>query len=217
MERERSTKIIAIIALCVAVVGLSVGFAAFSNNLTISSSAHVSPDPEDFDVNFSSVNTAETDGPVIGVVSNEALVTAEEATIDNTGDPKITGLKANFTAPGQSVTYSFYVHNAGQYIAYLKSVSYENVTGEIVSKVCTAAEGTDETMVNSACDAISVTLKVGSDSFDGTRASITKHSLALDAYEPVEVKIEYAADGTRTDGDFSVKFGDIALTYSSVD
>ena len=133
MEKDRGTKIIAIIALCVAVIGLSVGFAAFSNNLTISSSANVSPESTDFDVNFSTVNTAETAGAVSGVVSHEGIVTADDATINNTGDPTITGLNANFKEPGQSVTYTFYTHNAGKYIAYLNSVTYADVSGKTTS------------------------------------------------------------------------------------
>ena len=35
MEKDRGTKVIAIVALIVAVVGLSLGFAAFSSTLTI--------------------------------------------------------------------------------------------------------------------------------------------------------------------------------------
>ena len=35
MERDRNSKILAIIALTVAVIGLSLGFAAFSQTLTI--------------------------------------------------------------------------------------------------------------------------------------------------------------------------------------
>ena len=120
MERDRSAKIIAIVALCVAIVGLSIGFAAFSNNLTINPTATVSPNASDFDVNFSTSNTSEQDGTVSGVGTNSA--TAENATIDNSNSPTITGLKANFTEPGQKVTYSFYAHNAGKYKAYLNKL-----------------------------------------------------------------------------------------------
>ena len=215
MERDRSAKIIAIVALCVAIVGLSIGFAAFSSNLTISSSANVTPDPSSFDVNFSTSNTNESDGTVTGVGTNSA--TAEDATINNSASPTITGLKANFTEPGQKVTYSFYAHNAGKYAAYLNSVTYSNVSGETSTKVCTAGSGTDETMVALACNGISVSVKVGNETYTGSKSSIENHLLAIDAYEEVVVTIEYASDATRADGDFEVSFGDITLTYNSVD
>ena len=215
MERERNTKVIAIIALCVAVVGLSIGFAAFSNNLTINSNAKVSPNASDFDVNFSSSNTSELDGVVSGVGTNSA--TAEDATIDNSDSPTITGLKANFTEPGQKVTYSFYAHNAGKYAAYLNNVTYANVSGKTATKVCSAGDGTDATMVEAACNGISVSVKVGNDTYTGSMDSITNHSLDLDDYEEVVVTIEYASNASRADGDFEVAFGDITLTYDSVD
>ena len=215
MERERSTKIIAIVALCVAIVGLSIGFAAFSNNLTIKSDATVTPNASDFDVNFSTSNTSELEGTVSGVGTNSA--TAEDATINNSGDPTITGLKANFTEPGQKVTYSFYAHNAGKYAAYLNNVTYANVSGQTATKVCTPGVGTDATMVNAACNGISVSVKVGNDNYTGSVSSITDHLLDLDAYEEVVVTIEYASGATRADGDFEVAFGDITLTYDSVD
>ena len=215
MERERSSKVIAIVALCVAIVGLSIGFAAFSNDLTIKSNAKVSPDASDFDVNFSTSNTSEQDGTVNGVGTN--LATAEVATIDNSGSPTITGLKANFKEPGQKVTYSFYAHNAGKYAAYLNNVTYANVSGKTATKVCTAGTGTDATMVEAACNGISVSVKVGSETFTGSMDSITNHLLGIDNYEEVVVTIEYSSDASRADGDFEVAFGDIILTYNSVD
>ena len=215
MERDRSAKIISIIALCVAVVGLSIGFAAFSNDLKINSSATVRPNESDFDVNFSTVNTSEIAGTVSGVGTNSA--TAEDATIDNSASPKITGLKANFTEPGQKVTYSFYIHNAGKYIAYLNSVTYANVSGKTSPRVCTAGSGTNATMVEAACNGISVSVKFENDEYTGSIDSISNHSLAINAYEPVVVTIEYNSGASRADGDFEVAFGDIILTYESVD
>ena len=202
-------------ALCIAIVGLSIGFAAFSNNLTINSNATVSPYASDFDVNFSNSNTSEQDGTVSGVGTNSA--TAEDATIDNSNSPTITGLKANFTEPGQKVTYSFYAHNAGKYVAYLNNVTYANVNSKTATKVCTAGDGTDATMVEAACNGISVSVKVKNDTYTGSMNRITNHLLGLDEYEEVVVTIEYASSASRADGDFEVAFGDITLTYDSVD
>ena len=51
MEKNKKTKTLAIIALIISILGLTLGFAAFSNTLTISSSATVSPDESDFNIN----------------------------------------------------------------------------------------------------------------------------------------------------------------------
>lgn len=216
MERDRSTKVIAIVALCVAVFGLSVGFAAFSNDLTIKSEATVKPNASDFDVNFSSVNTSETDGTVTGTPS-DASVTVQNATISNAADPTISGIKVEFTEPGQSATYSFFAHNAGKYDAFLNNVSFKNATDAPTNIACVAAEGTDATMVASACQGISIKVKVGTTTFTGSTPNIASHELSINQYEPVEVTIEYKTGAARADGDFQVNIGDIVLTYGSVD
>lgn len=52
-------------------------------------------------------------------------------------------------------------------------------------------------MVANACDYISVTVKVGSETFTRSQASITNHLLAIDAYETIVVTISYAYDGEK--------------------
>ena len=71
-------------------------------------------------------------------------------------------------------------------------------------------------MVEAACNGISVSVKVGNETFTGSNGSISNHLLALNAYEDVVVTIEYASGATRADGDFEVSFGDIILTYDSI-
>lgn len=216
MEKDRSSKVIAVIALLVAVIGLSVGFASFSSTLTISSSANVTPNSDTFKVVFSSNGTTLTTEAVSGDVTGTGA-SATNAAINNDTNPTISGLAATFTEPGQKVVYTFYAHNNGEYDAFLKSVTYANVTGKSESKVCTAGIGTTETLVTHACDDISVKVNVGTTNTTASTADITGHSLLKGAFEQVTVTIEYAADGDRADGDFSVAFGDISLVYSSVD
>ena len=216
MDRDRSTKVIAIVALCVAVFGLSVGFAAFSNDLTIKSEATVKPNASDFDVNFSSVNTSETDGAVTATTSN-ASVNAQDATINNADAPTISGIKVEFTEPGQSATYRFFAHNAGKYNAFLNNVTFKNAKDANANIACVAAEGTNANMVASACQGISIKVKVGTTTFVEPTPNITSHELPIDQYEPVEVTIEYKTGAARADGDFQVNIGDIVLTYGAVD
>lgn len=215
MDRDRSTKVIAIVALCVAVFGLSVGFAAFSNDLTIKSEATVKPNASDFDVNFSSSDTSETDGTV--TATSTAGVTAQDATINNATAPTISGIKVEFTEPGQSAKYSFFAHNAGKYNAFLNNVTFKNAKDANANIVCVAAEGTNANMVASACQGISIKVKVGTTTFVEPTPTITSHELLIDQYEPVEVTIEYKTGAARADGDFQVNIGDIVLTYGSVD
>ncbi len=219
MEKNRSSKILAIIALLVSAIGLSVGFAAFSQTLTIRSSAKVQPNPSDFKVVFSSndiTGGAEvlTD-PVVGVVT-PANLEAANGTISNTTGPRITNLGATFTAPGQKVVYTFYASNIGKYDAFLKSITFGNASSGTSPRVCTAGEGTTDSQVQTACNDISLKVKVGSEvETNSSVASVSNHKLLKDNSELVTVTIEYAANGARADGDFSVEFGDITLNYGS--
>ena len=132
--------------------------------------------------------------------------------INNTGDPTISNLKATFTEPGQSATYSFYAYNAGQYIAYLNSVVFSG------NKTCTARTGTTQSLVDTACNGISLSVKVGTEAATTTSVStITGHSLGINGAEEVIVVISYASGSGIADGSFDVTLPDVVLTYNSVD
>lgn len=222
MEKERNSKIIAIVALLVAVVGVSIGFAAYTETLTIKSSASVTPS-DDFHVYLSTTDGTQSSGEVTPVVKNGGVVVENPTT--NTNGPKadaaslsddtISGLKAYFTAPGQEVTYTFYAHNASDYVAYLNSVVFAEVTSGKTKKCEAVNAGT--TGVDEACADISVTVKVNNDLFTTTNTDPTTHSLGKGLYEPVIVTIAYANNQNRANGDFNVTFGDITLTYNEVE
>ena len=217
MEKNRGSRVIAIIALIVAVLGLTIGFAAFSSTLNISSSANVKPNAETFKVLFSSSNTSLETEKITGKTTATSGVTVGEASIVNTGTtPTISGLTAGFTEPGTSVTYEFYVHNAGEYEAYLKSINYANVNGKNNPKVCTAVdtENTTSSLVSKACEDITLTVKVGEQTVTGTETNMNQ-LLIRKNFTPVTVTINYADNGNRADGDFNVEFGDISFTYIS--
>ena len=262
MEKKRGNQVMAIAALFIAVIGLSLGFAAFSNTLTISSSATVTPDASVFDVNLSSSAATTTAGTVSGVLNPTPTAgtyaatyfTAANASITNDAQPevaggstnaRVTGLKANFTAPGQTVTYLLYARNDGQYVGYLNSVTFSTKTAannETGAKVC-YAKTTDvseenratSNLVSAACEGISISVKVGGTVTDAATHTVTDgtlfteskadkvadyttgHSLAIGASEPILITISYADGSAYVDGPMEVEFGDIILTYGSVD
>ena len=218
IKRYKQRRVFSFILLVVAICFMSIGFAAFSSELTISSSAIVKPDSGDFKVVFSSSGTRYLTNKITGVATGSA--TGGNASIDNTGDvATISDLTASFTGPGESVKYEFYAYNMSGYVAYLKEVKFNNVSGESSSKVCSAIDSSSVTssLLDSACNDISVSITVGDDTFGSSTSGVRGHSLEKSNYEKVIVTITYSDNGNAADGDFKVEFGDIGLSYSTVD
>jgi len=212
MENSRNSKIIAIVALCVGVVGLSLGFAAFSNTLTISSSATVSPDESTFSVAFDGAVTCST-------------AAAGEYTVTNTGTASgttLTGLEVAFVKPG-TATCTVSVKNLGQYVAYLNSITSENT---VSCAVAANADGstTTKALMDAACATITYSIAVDGDSASATTGNqmnanaIAEHDLAVGASETATITINYAGgEGALADGKFTVSLPTASLVYSSVD
>ena len=117
MEKYRRARIITIIVLMIIISGLTIGFAAFTSVLSISSSANVTPNDATFSVKFSTLQNSLNESQV--VPSNASTgVEYTNGKINNTSSPTLTNLSAVFTSPGQSVTYTVYARNEGEYTAY---------------------------------------------------------------------------------------------------
>ena len=219
MEKERSFKIISVIALVIGVIGLTLGFAAFTSTLTIRSGAEVKPAGTMFNVDFSSTSGSVEASGIEPTVSSPNVV-ATNATIDNTGNPTISGLDVTFTEPGQSATYEFYSYNGGEYPAYLDNIVYENVENSPNPKIYTPKPETNESLVSSVCSDIIVSVKVGDEPVtSGSVSKIANHSLEKGSSEKIAITISYVKKDAQVlaDGDFTVSFGNIVLDYSSVD
>ena len=119
MEKERGAKVIAIVALLIAVVGLTVGYAAYSSTLTINGTATV--DPASWKVNF---------GYKTGTTSLTGTTTghATETTAPTLADTTISGFDVTLKAPGDSVTYNFLIKNSGTLNARLANFTMGTLT-----------------------------------------------------------------------------------------
>lgn len=232
MERERKKKIIIASVLMIAVIGISIGFAAFSNNLKISASSDVEP-LNTLKVLFSSSNIVQEE--VASNIQVDLLPLDETASYpgftastpimnnDDATAPTLSNLKANFVRPGESVTYTLYIHNLSNYDAQLESIAFGN-------KSCVAKAGTNQTLVDNACDEIDISVTVGGGVDEPTAVTktqntsssnaVTNHVLAAGKYETVTITLSYAnlsstTGNTDINGDFNVTFGDVTLTYTS--
>lgn len=209
MEHSRKQKLLVIVALIVGIVSLSVGFAAFSESLNISSSASVTPSSDTFSVKFST----EKDSLVVEEVVPSSIYNATNVTngiINNTNHPTITNLSASFSAPNQDVEYSFYIRNEGEYTAYLNNVNF------IGDKTCVADVGTTDSLVQQACESMKIVLNVDGNAYYDT-TKVSNKPLAPGESISVVVGLAYVDGGKYSDGSFKVTFPSISLVYSTID
>ena len=219
-----------VIALVVGILALTVGFAAFSNTLTINQTANVNPN-NNLNVVFSKSRTTTNPGSVEATVSDTSssrvAPTGGVATIDNDSMQTFSGLEANFTNPGQTVTYDLFIHNAGSIKAYLTNLKFNNIQNETVFRKCSAktdgvavADRATDTLVQRACNNIRVTVTVGYGEQDPiiltSSGSLQNKEILPEAGIPVRVVISYTGNN-YVDGPMKVEFGDITLSASTTD
>ena len=230
----KNRKGITIAALIVAIVGLSIGFAAFSNTLNISENASVNP-ANTMRVVFSKSATTEVTGAAHSVLPDSDTY-GDGATIDNSEsqNSKLTDLHAKFTAPGQSVTYNLsgtdlYVTNVGNYKAQLTGIEFQNVTGEQTWKKCVAvtkdsnnqdipvAQQATPSLVEDACEGITISVTIGNATVNPTSLDKTLNNQIINVGSSLtaSVTISYTAGSAYVDGPMEVTFGNIVISATS--
>ena len=122
MEKTRKIKIISLCALLVAVLGLTVAFAALSQTLTINGSAAV--DAASWDIHFEKTSGKETE------VKGAARFT--EPTLNGT---TIENFSATLTKPGDSVIYYFDIVNKGTIDAVVSSYNFPNAFKDCMANI----------------------------------------------------------------------------------
>ncbi len=111
MKSEKQVKVLAIVAILIAVVGLSLGFAAFSETLQINGTGEVSA--ANWDIHFENLAAGVTSGTAVEVTA---------PAIDGT-TTVIEDYSVRFQTPGDSISYSFDVVNGGSFDAEITSLS----------------------------------------------------------------------------------------------
>ena len=228
MEKDRGSRVIAIIALCVAVVGLSVGFAAFTKDLNITFSESNVKVSGELDIKFLASADPNDTNTIINGKAGDAGIIVNPATINGDGTT-ISGIGFTFDNDKHMVNYDFYIYNNGEYDAYLKSVDFLNYTGAETNKICTALKGTNQSLVDDACEFILI--GVGADFNGDSTVSLTSEILFNETIiDDTSIKIPkgeillgqiailYVGDNViLPNGDFKINFGDIKFNFSSLE
>lgn len=160
MEKDRGFKIIALIALVVAVAGLSFGYAAWSTTLTVSGSAKVNP--ATWDVHFAYKSGSSLTPTITGNASSTG------ATLTSTA---VSGFDITLKAPGDSVTYNWLVKNEGSIDAKLKTYNMGTIS-------CAPATGSTATQAeaNAVCNDLTYTLTYADGSAIAVNDTLVKNT-----------------------------------------
>ena len=229
---KRETKITTLVALIIGVVALTVGFAAFSRNLTIASSARYTTSETDLDVVFSVASDRVMTGDVNATTTGGA--TGERFYILPNSQTSISDISVSFTAKGQKVEYSFYIYNNSNYTAYGKPLTMEKAlesSGTFAPIYCEAATGTNQTLVANACKDIKYTLTATANNTstvlisvtgaapNPSSVNVTYNNISIPAKTaiPVKLTIEYVtgSENVVPDGNFDVYIGKARLKFST--
>ena len=203
-KRENRARRTAIIALILALLACSFGFAAYSRSIDI-----IEEKREEYVLMRGGLLSVKPDVAENGKVypTSTGGATAQPATLTENG---IINIRVKFTKPGQSATYSFFGVNPTKYLTYLNSV----VFGE---KTCMPGKNSTTDYAIKACENIVMYISAKDDSFNQTTEEIDDHSIPAESNEPLAVTIKYLDGGQLSDGSFSVDFGVSTLTYSDID
>lgn len=121
MEKDRKFRALAIAAICVAIVGVSVAYAALTASLTITGTATVSTENA-WKIEWTNVTDLTKSSAVTG---SKPVITA--------GNQEITW-SATFGAPQTKLSFTATFKNNGTIPAKLNAGTYLNATGDAASK-----------------------------------------------------------------------------------
>lgn len=233
MVRQRQIKILSIVALVVAIAGMTLGFAAFSTTLSISSSATVTPNSDDFKIVVYGAKDEESSNKIdyefddsilsssFGYASITGDATSSVATIDNINHT-ISNINIEFTSDDhQNITYDFYIRNEGKYAAYLDVSDFQFEPLSYMKypvPSCTAGEGATLSMVENACNlGLYSFVAISSEEFDENYNP--SNFVKIPVNESIWLRLYYiysVNENTIVDGPFTAEYDDIKLEFSSV-
>ena len=217
MEKNNN-KVIALAALVVAVLALAVGFAAFSDQLTIDGTATVKG-ANAFDDATNGLAYLST-SPECHTTTGNVDTSTSPYTAGTATEDAWSGISVPLTTEAPSVTCTATVQNKTDYIAYLKSIATTS------GVTCSSTGANATTNANNVCSTVNVEVQVGNVATDkitfgtsatsntGTSGSIAAKSGSTPGEATVSVKISYDPTAVA-DEDVTVTLPTITHEYSS--
>ncbi len=184
-RNQREMRIITIVALCVAVICLSVAYAAMSQTLKVSGNAEMSG--ADWNVHFANVRATTTG--------------AATYTMPTVSSTQLKDFGVVLSKPGDSVTFSFDIVNDGNLNAVLSTLTKN-------TPECNSLSSESDSQI--VCNNITYTLKYEDDS-----SVEVGDGLAKDTYSSVKLKLAYDEDATEVPtSTVNISNLDVTLIYN---
>ena len=178
--------------LAVGLIGLTVAYATLSQNLTINGTAKVAA--ATWDVHFETMSA----GTATGYAT---IPTSGKLAISGT---TISGNIGTLKAPGDTITYTFNVKNAGSINAKISSITAPKLT-------CTPANtGGSQTVANNVCANLTYTIEYTSES---PKTIAVGNTLTSGASKNITLKIVNSSDATLASEDITVTASPMIINY----
>ena len=206
MEKERTSRIIAIVALVIAVVGVSIGFAAFNATLTISGGkVNGTQAANDFKPNLT----------IVGVSCNGAEGKYNAGSISS-DKFQWSGASVNVSSKDEEITCTATVKNNSSYIAYLDSIELNgNITcgatstsGQNIAAACAGVELEVHGNVNAVATATT--------SSHTNATNLTGDYIAAGETGEISFTVTYTSS-VVLDADYTATLPTMTFNYSTVD
>lgn len=239
MRKDRKIQVLSIVALVLAITGMSLGFAAFSATLNISSSATVTPNSDDFKINVYGLKESRSltdimnsfdeswlsDTVGMAYAYNSTNTTFTQAKINNNKNSvSISNIQAQYISDTNcNVEYYFLIANEGQYDAILPYAPFESYFENTYTKNCNAEENTNSELVNAVCEGMDLYIALGnaetSEEILNSATNVTVDFTSGYTLKPGEklfmcVGIDYESS-VLPDGNMTIEFGDINFSFTT--
>lgn len=197
--KDRSFKMVAMMALIFALSCLAVAYAAFSTTLRVSGIVTAKSTSDSWDVSFQNLSAPTLTG--LAEVETAPVLTATQ----------VSGFNVNFYAPGDSVRYTWKAINNGQIDAVLTAKSIGELT-------CAPAAGSSatQTEADSLCADLNFDLTENADLYLGKkRAAGSMEPAKWSNTADYVLTVTWKEDSAVTlSGDVTVSVGESTFVYT---
>ena len=179
--------------LAVGLIGITVAYASLSQQLTINGTAKVAAATRD--IHFESMSAGTATG-------NASLPSTGKLPISGTS---ISGNIGTLKAPGDTITYTFNVKNAGSINAKISSITAPKLTCAPV------ASGGSQTVANNVCANLTYTIEYTSES---PKTIAVGNKLTAGASKNITLKIVNSSNATLASEDIAVTASPMIINYA---